>query len=200
MRLPNAVHTAQPWVIAEIAPDFTLLDVWALPVEGSREDFGRLLEVMASLDPADAGAVTRLLFWVRRQLGGLLGWDDATNPQPIPGCAETTLSDRLPAPLRGSAESLGRDAALQRDAAFSPLYRTDDEWAAEISNDTVHGVLHLAWIDQGYGHYRGQLAVYVKPRGNLGAAYLKLISPFRHLIVYPAVMRHIQRAWEARAA
>jgi len=25
-----------------------------------------------------------------------------------------------------------------------------------------------------------------------------LIQPFRHLIVYPALMRHIGRAWDAR--
>ena len=49
-----------------------------------------------------------------------------------------------------------------------PLYRTDDEFAAEISNQTVHGVLHLAWVEQGDGRYQAQMAVYVKPRGRLG--------------------------------
>ena len=34
MRLPNSAHEARPWVIGEIAPDFRLLDVWALPVQG----------------------------------------------------------------------------------------------------------------------------------------------------------------------
>ena len=52
---------------------------------------------------------------------------------------------------------------------FVPLYRTDDEFAAEISNQTVHGVMHLAWVDQGEGRYQGQMAVYVKPRGALRA-------------------------------
>jgi hypothetical protein len=42
------------------------------------------------------------------------------------------------------------------------------------------------------------MAIYVKPRGVLGHAYLKLISPFRHLIVYPALLREIGRAWGAR--
>ena len=31
-------------------------------------------------------------------------------------------------------------------------------------------------------------------------AYLALIAPFRHLVVYPALMRHIEHAWNARAA
>lgn len=79
-----------------------------------------------------------------------------------------------------------------------PLYRTDDEWAAEISNETVHGVVHLAWVSRGEGRYRGQMAVYVKPRGLLGEAYMRMIEPFRRFIVYPALMRQIGRAWEAR--
>ena len=52
---------------------------------------------------------------------------------------------------------------------FVPLYRTDDEFAAEISNQTVHGVMHLAWVPTGRapGH-EAQMAVYVKPRGRFG--------------------------------
>jgi Protein of unknown function (DUF2867) len=60
--------------------------------------------------------------------------------------------------------------------------------------------MHLAWIDQGEGRYRGQMGVYVKPRGRFGAMYMALIRPFRHLIVYPALMRQIERAWDARLA
>ena len=50
MRVPNAVHESRPWRIREIAPDFTLEDVWALPVYGGADDFPHLLEVMASRD------------------------------------------------------------------------------------------------------------------------------------------------------
>ncbi len=35
MRLPNATHETHPWRIREIAPDFTVEDVWALPVYGT---------------------------------------------------------------------------------------------------------------------------------------------------------------------
>jgi hypothetical protein len=31
-----------------------------------------------------------------------------------------------------------------------------------------------------------------------GSAYLLLIEPFRHLIVYPALMRQLERSWRAR--
>ena len=33
----------------------------------------------------------------------------------------------------------------------------------------------------------------VKPNGLLGTAYMAAIKPFRHLIVYPAMMRQIGR-------
>jgi hypothetical protein len=199
MRLPNSAHEAHPWVIAQIAPDFSLLDAWAVPAQGGPDDFDSFLEVMASFDPADAESVlSRALFSLRLRLGAWLGLDDATKERPIPGCTETTLSARLPAGLRGSATGPVVSDTTQQ-AGFVPLYRTDDEWAAEVSNATVHGVLQLAWVEQGQGRFRGQLGVYVKPRGKLGEAYLMFIEPFRHFIVYPALMRQIGRAWDARS-
>lgn len=188
MRIPNAVHEAQGWVIADIAPDFDLLDVWALPVHGSREDFSRFVDCMASLDPTESSsAAAGALFWVRRRLGELFGWDDDT-AQPIPGSTDTSLAARLPDHLRGSATAGA--------GGFTPLYRTDQEWAAEIANATVHGVLHLAWVEEAHGRYRAHLAVYVKTRGRLGRVYMALIQPFRHLVVYPALTRQIGRAWD----
>ena len=47
------------------------------------------------------------------------------------------------------------------------------------------------------GSYRGEMAVYVKPNGLLGEAYMAAIRPFRHLIVYPPLMRQIGRQWRA---
>ena len=87
-----------------------------------------------------------------------------------------------------------------RSTRFTPLYRTDVEFAAELSNRTVHAVLHLAWVDRGQGRYQGQMGVYVKPRGSFGAAYMALIAPFRHRVVYPALMRQIEHAWNVRTA
>ncbi len=196
MRLPNSAHESRPWRIAEIVPDFRLEDVWALPARGGVEDFGALLEVMSSLDPAHRGSpATRALFSLRYRVGGWFGWDDAGRELGIPGDPETTLSARLPEDLRDTAKGLDRSSY-----GFRPLYRTDDEWAAEISNRTVHAVMHLAWVDQGEGCYQGQMGVYVKPRGRFGAGYMALIRPFRHRVVYPALMRQIERAWNARLA
>jgi hypothetical protein len=205
MRLPNAAHESRPWRIREIAPDFTLEDVWALPVHGGAEDFQALLELMASSDPASAESLpTRVLWRVRDRLGGLLdlgristpvdgGRADAAGRLPIPGTNETSLADRLPDDLRDTVGDLDFGSL-----PFVPLYRTDVEFAAELSNQTVHAVMHLAWVDQGEGRYQGQMAVYVKPRGAFGKGYMALIKPFRHWIVYPALMRQTERAWNRR--
>jgi hypothetical protein len=206
MRLSNEAHESRPWRIREIVPDFALEDVWALPVYGGAEDFQALLELMASGDPANALSLpTRLLWRVRDQLGSWFrlgristpidgGRDDgAADKLPIPGTDETSLTNRLPDDLRNTAADLDFDSL-----PFAPLYRTDVEFAAELSNQTVHGVMHLAWVDQGEGRYQGQMAVYVKPRGLFGKGYMALIKPFRYLIVYPALMRQTERTWNAR--
>jgi hypothetical protein len=39
------------------------------------------------------------------------------------------------------------------------------------------------------------MAVYVKPRGRFGRPYMAFIAPFRHWVVYPALLRQIERAW-----
>jgi len=196
MRVSNSAHESHAWRICEVAPDFRLEDVWALPARGGADDFARLLEVMGSLDPAGAGSrAASTLFRVRYRVGGWFGWDDAPRALAIPDDTATSLIARLPEDLRDTASGVGL-----RSRSFTPLYRTDVEWAAEISNGTVHAVMHLAWVERGEGLYQGQMGVYVKPRGRLGSAYMALIAPFRHRIVYPALMRQIQRAWDAPTA
>jgi hypothetical protein len=190
MSLPGSAHTSRPWRIHELTPDFELEDVWALPTPGGPEDFGRLVELMTSFDPerGSSGAV-RALFALRWKLGELFGWDE---PGSGLGSRVPTLRERLPADLR---ESPGPALAEGR---FSPLYLTDDEYAAEIANNTVHGVLHLGWVEDEADGYRGQLAVLVKPNGRLGGAYMAAIAPFRHRIVYPRMIEEIGRGWRKR--
>jgi uncharacterized protein DUF2867 len=43
------------------------------------------------------------------------------------------------------------------------------------------------------------MAVLVKPNGMVGNAYMAAIKPFRHLLVYPQLMRDLERHWRARA-
>ena len=103
------------------------------------------------------------------------------------------MRDRLPADLRAAAPGPAFDAL-----PFTPLYVTGDELAAEIANRTIHGVLHIGWVPDGAGGYRGEMAVYVKRNGVLGAAYMAAITPFRHLLVYPPMLRQMGRDWQAR--
>jgi hypothetical protein len=203
MRVAKTAAHARPWRIHEIAPDFTVEDVWALPAHGGAADFPTLLDVMVSLDfPSSTSLPTRVLWSTRDRLGRWFdlgrisaqidGTADGAGRLPIPGTNETSLADRLPDDLRDTANlDFG-------STPFAPLYRTEDEYAAELSNRTVHAVLHLAWVDQGEGNYHGQMAVYVKPRGLFGKGYMAFIKPLRYAVVYPALMRHIERAWTRR--
>ena len=166
MRLPNAAHESRPWRIREIARDFTLEDVWALPAQGGAEEFQTLLERMVSLDPTKAESLPARVLWdVRDRMGGWLGLgrisahgEHSGGKLPIPGTNAMSLTDRLPADLRDTAADVDFGSL-----PFAPLYRTDVEFAAEVSNQTMHGVMHQAWVDQGDGRYQGQMAVYVKP-------------------------------------
>lgn len=191
MRLPTTAHTAHPWRIHEIAYDFRIEDVWALPTPGGPDDFAQLIAMVTSTDPErGTSAAVRALFALRWKLGALLGWDAESSGT---GVRVTTLRDRLPGDLRdGSAPE------LEASRPFSALYMAENEWAAEITNQTMHGVMHLSWVPDGAGSYRGQMAVLVKPNGLLGRAYMAAILPFRYLIVYPRMLDAIGRRWRAR--
>jgi hypothetical protein len=192
MRLPSAAHTSRPWRIHELTREFLLEDVWTRPTPGGPDDFPRLVQLMASFDPGHGSSrAVRALFAIRWKVGELLGWDD---PRTGLGSRVPTLRDRLPEDLRDAPSGPSSDELL-----FCPLYLTDDEWALEIANQTVHGVLHLGWVHDDAGRYRGQMAILVKRNGLLGTAYMAAIAPVRHLIVYPLMMREIGRAWQGRS-
>jgi len=189
MRLPNTTHTSRPWRIHEFTRDFRLEDVWALPTPGGPDHFPRLVQLMALGDRSQGGSsrAARTLWALRWKAGELLGWD---GPDAGLGFRVPTLRDRLPADLRHAPSGPDFDAL-----PFTSLYLLDDEWAAEIANRTMHGVMHIGWVPDGTGGYHGQMAVLVKPNGLLETAYMAAIKPFRHLIVYPAMMRQIGRNW-----
>jgi hypothetical protein len=193
-RLPDSAHASRPWRIHELTRDFHLEDVWALPTPGEEGDFHLLIEGFAAGDPAQGGSrLSRVLWSIRWKLGELFGWDEEDEGL---GARVPTLRDRLPEDLRAAPPGPAFD-----ELPFRSLYLLEDEWAAEIANKTVHGVMHVGWVPAEGGGYRGQMAVLVKPNGRFGKAYMAAIRPFRHLIVYPAAMRQIERGFrEAKAA
>ena len=191
MRLPATEHTSRPWRIHEITQDFDLEDVWALPTPGGPDDFLRLVEIAAQFDPGRGSSrLSRALFAIREKVGGVLGWDD---PEKGAGGAAPTLRDRLPADLADAACGPDFDAT-----PFTSLYLLSDEFAAEVANATVHGVLHFGWVPDDGGGYRGQMAILVKRNGLLGTLYMAAIRPFRHTVVYPSLLRDIGRRWRLR--
>ncbi len=193
MRLPSAAHTSRPWRIHELTPDFRLEDVWALPTPGRIEDFPRLVSGFASGDLSGSSSRAVNTLWaIRSKAGELLGWDDSAAGI---GSRVPTLRDRLPSDL--AQASCGPDFGAR---PFAPLYLLENEFAAEVANRTVHGVLHLGWVPDKTGGYHGQMAVLVKPNGLLGEAYMAAIKPFRHLIVYPQLIKQIELGWRAGAA
>jgi uncharacterized protein DUF2867 len=192
MRLSNTAHTSRPWRIHEIIPEFRLEDVWALPTPGGPDDFPPLVQQFVSADPSQSlPGAARTLWALRSKIGELFGWDDEGDGL---GSRVPTLRDRLPPDLLDAPPGPEFDYL-----PFTSLYLAGDEWAAEAANRTMHGVLHIGWVPDGSGGYRGQMAILVKPNGVFGTAYMAAIRPFRHLIVYPPLMRIIERQWRARA-
>lgn len=193
-RLPDAAYAAAPWRIRDLTPDFDLEDVWELPGEGERKDFRKLMEFLCGMDPeANATGLSKVLWALRWKLGAVLGWDDEGA-----GLGERveSVKDRLPEDLRDT------DPPAFATLPFTPLYITDTEFAAEVANRTMHGVMHMGAVPSpgDPDRFRVQMAVLVKPNGLTGKAYMLAIRPFRHLIVYPAMMRQGRALWERASA
>ena len=101
MRDPNAVHVAHPLRMHELAPDFTVEDVWVLPAVGAAGDFPTLLDVFANLEfprdvAADACPVGHPRLLGRCCCLGRINDAAGTDATlPIPGTSEVSLTDRL---------------------------------------------------------------------------------------------------------
>ncbi|MFD4461473.1 DUF2867 domain-containing protein [Nocardia sp. NPDC058480] len=185
MRLPESAHTDQPWRIHEIAPDFDVEDIWKFRTPGGGpDDFPALLAALRAERASESTGISGLLFKIRWKLGELFGWDreDAGT-----GTRVASLRDRLPTDLRDTD-------IPDEDGPLTALYVLDNEYAAEIANGTMHGIMHLGWVADDSG-YHLQMAVLVKPNGWFGRFYMALIKPFRYGIVYPAMTRSWERTW-----
>lgn len=190
MRRAIEDHDVSSWRVHEHAEGFELLDVWRFPVEIPAEiplatflAFRTELLSKFTQERSLAGA----LFALRGWLGKIFGWDDAGE----------NAGDRAG---RGDSES------AEGGVPFEPVYRTSEEELLEIENATVHAFMHIGRVslegsragpEEGAGLWAPQMGVYVKRKGLLGRAYMAAISPFRHGIVYPSMMRAVARDWPA---
>ena len=106
---------------------------------------------------------------------------------PLARWVEALREERRSPPSRALfalRRALGRLLGWDRGGSgFVPVYQEPEEQLSRITNRTVTAFLHVSLVDR---HPR--LAVYVRPNGRLGRAYLRLIEPFRRWVVYPALL------------
>jgi uncharacterized protein DUF2867 len=185
-------HLAHPWRVHTLAPDFRLLDVWHFDVDADHRDLDPFLAaLLAAMHAGASSRLARLRLW----LGKKLHWDDHPHTLPIPGCTETTLASRLTDADRAANRSRIGRAPIFPEAGAVEIYRFADEALFEVSNDTIHALLHVGMVGD-----HAVLAVYIKSRGFWSRAYMATIAPFRHLFVYPALTRSVERRTTSSAS
>lgn len=191
MKIDPAEHARHDWIAHDLMSDFEVEDVWRFPAElrpeqslaQFREHLDRLTEKLSGRGAA--GALFRLRLW----LGRIFGWDERG---PHPALRPGSIRERY-------ARNAGLDAndlPAPGEKDFVPVYFLENESLAEIENATVHAALHLGRVPHGADNFAVQMAVYVKPKGLFGRAYMAAIKPFRLWIVYPAMMRAVRRSWK----
>lgn len=166
-----------------------LHDVWQVELPGGGP--GRTIEDVRALLRAERlralGPAVRALFALRWWLGRVLGWD-----APRPDDAARSYRQRLSAEDRARSQV----APGTPDGPFAVLYVHEREAVSEIRNATVHAFSVLALEPRTAG-YRLLWAIHVARVGWLTRFYMALIDPFRRLVVYPAVLGYLGRAWRA---
>ena len=191
-RADPAEYGELPLHAHELLADVPLHDVWQveLPDGGAEVTLDDVRPLLSAEELQSLNAGVRGLFALRSALGKLFGWDDAApRAQPHPRSYLT----RVPAEhLQRSREKPGT-----RDGPFTLLYAHASEAVSEVINDTVHAFSVLALAPQPGGH-RLFWAIHVAPVGRITGLYMRLIDPFRHHVVYPAVLQHVHAAWLAR--
>jgi hypothetical protein len=167
--------------------DVPLHDVWAVDLSGRRP--GRtVLELRALLAAENLRAsnpAVNFLFGLRGWLGRVFGWDR----EPAQASAASFLH-RLSAADRASSLVAPGTA----EGPFRVLFVSPREAISEIQNATVHAFSVFALLERP-SEYRLYWGIYVQPVGRITSWYMRLIDPFRRLLIYPAVLRHIRAAW-----
>ncbi len=214
----SAAHRARAWRVHELAADFELLDLWEIPIEAdlaAGDDFAAFHHMFSEhgarftdrpvypLRPSSPSQLVHLvrlvglglLVGLRSALGRVFRWDRPERADPIPGCRETSLRDRLGQDQQAAAAAAVSGEEPGGAFGFQTVYRLEKEALHEVSNKTIHALLHLSWVESAGRSPSVVLAIYVKSRGWQSRAYLALIKPFRHAVVYPAWIEHLTRTW-----
>jgi Protein of unknown function (DUF2867) len=189
MRIDRAEFRARPLRVHALLHDVPLEDVWAVRLSGGGP--GRTVQDLRAVMVAGreaAPAVVQGLFWLRNRIGALFGWDHWR-----PAWTAESFADRLSPADRGQSMA----APGTPDGKFNLLYRFEDEQLSELRNATVHAFASLS-IQPTPGGYLAYVGVFVRPVHRFTRLYMGAIAPFRRLVVYPAIIRRMQRAWTER--
>jgi len=191
MQIDNKAHYQQTWIVHDLLADFEVEDVWQFPVELNNEHSIPLFQeqLFSSMEQLSQKGLPGMLFKLRFFLGDLFGWD-----KPIESSKTTLKKGSIRERYAIQQNIQESDLIPIGNAEFEPVYLTDKESLAEISNFTVHAGLHLSKVPKGKNH-TVHMAVYVKPKGTFGKFYMALIKPFRLAIVYPAMMKMVGKHW-----
>jgi hypothetical protein len=171
----------------ELLTDVPLHDVWMveLPGGGLSRTLADARAFMSAENLMSLNPVVRALFQLRAWLGSVFRWDSSPR---TPGARSFIhrLSDE------DRTQSLV--APGSSDGPFTVVYVRPFEAVSEIRNATVHAFSVLA-LERCSGGYRLFWAIYVAPVSRLTGLYMALIDPFRRVLIYPAVLRHVHRSW-----
>ncbi len=181
-RLPLRVH--------EFLSDVPLHDVWRFRLRGGGP--GRTVRDAVSLFLAitatGVNPLGRALFGIRKAVGGVFGWD-----REVPRAREISYVNRVSAEDRARS----RESPGSRQAFWTVVYTFDGEALGEVINRTVHAFLLFALRPANTG-YTLYWAIYVKPVNRFTRFYLGVIDPFRRYVIYPAIIRRFEEAWQSK--
>ena len=189
MKISSEAHFAHPWRVQNLAPDFELVDVWRFDVQLDRDrGFDAFLETYwQAIREIERSWLARL----RVAIGRKTGWDDTPNSRAIPGRTEHLVAERLDTTDRARNRFAADERSPLPVAKVRPVYRFDDEVLYEVSNDTVHALMHVSCASGA----SPELAVYIKSRGLFTRLYMAAIWPARYFIIYPTLVADVERRW-----
>jgi len=184
MRVSAAEYRSLHLRAHELLRDVPLYDVSSVDLPGGGN--GRTIADIRTLESATAPShIATFIYGLRYLLGWVFGWDRE------PMRPKDSFLERLS--QRDRCDSEITPGTL--DGHFWVLYQFPGEALRETRNKTVHGFICIALVSNP-NVYILYWAVYVRRASWLTRPYLVAIEPFR-LVLYPATLRRIRRAWIA---
>ncbi|WP_456460000.1 DUF2867 domain-containing protein [Reichenbachiella sp.] len=186
-------HESQPWQAHQITDGFRIEDVWLLPININAATPIRNIQdtFVEAISQIGTQGFAGLLFQFRNWLGRVFGWEDPniTNQELPPGVLKKRFAEKTRTPVH--------DLPKGGFSHFDLVYQLENEVMLEIENKTVQAAIHLAKAVDGQA-VSARMAIYVKPNGLFGQVYMLVIKPFRHWIVYPALLKMLANQWNQK--